>query len=100
VEELFRVKPDFISRQSMLGVLENAAKTAELPELDKGIMPKMFRKSLISWLMKCYPEKMFEIAGAAGHTLNVMQRHYASLSFTKQDIEDMRKFLKGWGEAS
>jgi len=99
VEELFRVKPDYITRQSMIGVLEYAARNANLPEGDRGVMPKMFRKSLISWLMKVYPEKVFVIAGSAGHTFDVMQRHYASLSFARQDIEDMRKFLKGWGEA-
>lgn len=99
IEHLLRINPKWVSRQSMIGVLELAATRAGIPETDKGIMPKMFRKTIISWLMKCYPEKMFVIAGSSGHTLDVMQRHYASLSFAKQDIEDMRKFLKGWGDA-
>jgi integrase len=99
VEELFRVNPKYITRQSMIGVLELAAINAKIAEGDKGIMPKMFRKSLISWLMKTYPEKVFVVAASSGHTFDVMQRHYASLSFQRQDIEDMKKFLKGWGEA-
>ena len=97
VEKLFRVNPQRITRQSMIKVLKLAAINAKLPEGDKGIMPKAFRKYLISWNMKSNPEKMFEIAGASGHTLDVMQRHYASLSFQQEDIDDMRKFLKGWG---
>lgn len=86
------------SRQAMLGMLCRAAVEAELPELDKGICPKMFRKTLVSWLMKSMPEKMFAIAGNMGHTLEVMQMHYTNLSFAREDLEDIRKFLVGWGE--
>jgi integrase len=84
-------------RQSMIGVLCNAAKSAELAENDRGICPKMYRKMLVSYLMKCYPEKMFEIAANMGHTLPVMQRNYTNLAFAKDDLEDIKKFLKGWG---
>jgi integrase len=87
------------SRQAMLGVLCRAAVAAELPEGDRGISPKMFRKTLVSWLMKSMPEKMFEIAGNMGHTLVVMQTNYTNLSFARDDLDDIRKFLKGWGEA-
>lgn len=86
-------------RQSMLGVLCRAAVEAGLPEGDTGICPKMFRKTLVSWLMKTMPEKMFEIAGNMGHTFKVMQTNYTNLSFAKDDQEDMKRFLKGWGEA-
>lgn len=99
VEHLFKINPRKVSRQTMTMALCLAARKAQLPELDKGIAPKMFRKTIVSWLMKCYPERMFEISGSAGHTLNVMQHHYSNLSFARQDIEDIRKFVKGWGEA-
>lgn len=99
VEHLFKVNPKKVSRQTMTMVLQLAARNAQLADLDKGIAPKMFRKTIISWLMKCYPERMFEIAGSAGHTLAIMQVYYANLSFQRPDIDDMRKFLKGWGEA-
>ena len=85
------------SRQAMLGTLCRAAIEAELPEGDKGICPKMFRKTLVSWLMKSTPERMFEIAANMGHTLTVMQLNYTNLSFARTDLEDIRKFLKGWG---
>lgn len=87
------------SRQAMLGVLCRAAVEAQLPEGDRGICPKMFRKTLVSWLMKAMPERMFEIAANMGHTLAVMQTCYTNLSFAREDHEDIRKFLKGWGEA-
>jgi integrase len=85
------------SRQAMLGVLCRAAVLAELPEGDKGISPKMFRKTLVSWLMKAFPERMFEIAANMGHTLSVMQTNYTNLSFATEDTDDIKKFLKGWG---
>lgn len=85
------------SRQSMIGVLSRAAIEAKLPDGDIGICPKMYRKMLVSFLMKCYPERMFEIAANMGHTLEVMRINYTNLSFARDDLEDIRKFLKGWG---
>jgi len=102
VEHLFKLKKDNLkipSRQAMIGVLCRAAVEVGLSEGDKGICPKMYRKMLVSFLMKTYPEKMFEIAGSMGHTLEVMQIHYTNLAFAKDDLEDIKKFLKGWGEA-
>ena len=87
------------SRQSMIGVLCRAAIEAELPDGDKGVCPKMFRKMLVSYLMKCYPERMFDIASNMGHTLEVMRVNYTNLSFAREDTEDIRAFLKGWGDA-
>lgn len=87
------------TRQSILGVLCRAAVEANLPEGDKGICPKMFRKTLVSWLMKTMPERMFEIAANMGHTLEVMQTNYTNLSFAADDLREIRLFLKGWGEA-
>ena len=87
------------TRQSMIGVLSRAAVEAKLPEGDKGICPKMFRKTLVSWLMKSMPERMFEIAANMGHTLEVMQTNYTNLTFAADDQKDIRVFLKGWGDA-
>src|SRR5690606_965642 len=102
VDHFFKMLKDNMripTRQAMLGTLCRAAVEANLPEGDKGICPKMFRKTLVSWLMKAMPEKMFEIAANMGHTLAVMQTNYTNLSFAREDLEDIRKFLKGWGEA-
>jgi integrase len=85
------------TRQSMIGVLCRAAVAAKLPDEDKGIQPKMFRKTLVSLLMKVYPERMLEIANNMGHTLDVMQTYYVNLSMAPDDFTDAKKFLKGWG---
>lgn len=85
------------SRQATIGVLCRAAEEAQLPEGDKGICPKMYRKTLVSWLMCTYPERMFQIANNMGHTLEVMQNNYTNLSFAPEDAADIKKFLKGWG---
>jgi integrase len=99
IEHLFKVNPKHISRQAMTETLCFAARKAELPELDKGVAPKMFRKTIVSWLMKTYPERMFEISASAGHTLDIMKDHYSNLAFAAQDREDIKRFVKGWGEA-
>jgi len=85
------------SRQAMLGVLCRASVEARLPDGNKGICPKMFRKTLVSWLMKAFGGRMFEIAGSMGHTLEVMQINYTNLAFAPDDMKDIEKFLKGWG---
>jgi len=102
VDHFFKMLKDNMNiptRQAMLGTLCRAAVDAGLPEGDKGICPKMFRKTLVSWLMKAMPEKMFEIAANMVNTLVVMQTNYTNLSFAREDLDDIRKFLKGWGEA-
>ena len=65
----------------------------------EGITPKMFRKTLVSWLIKTSPEKAFEISASMGHDLNTMRMHYVGIAFERRDVEDMRVFLKGWGDA-
>jgi integrase len=100
VEHLQKLMNDNMSiptRQSMQGVLENAAKNAGLPDGTKGICPKMYRKTIVSWLMAAFPEWGFKIANNMGHSLDVMNEHYTNLSFAKEDMDDIKKFLKGWG---
>jgi integrase len=84
------------SRVSVGAALKRAALAAGIGST--GIAPKMFRKTLVSWLVACYPEKLFLISGSLGHELETMRRHYVNLAFERRDIEDMRVFLQGWGE--
>lgn len=86
-----------IDRSNMRKELKVAAESAKLSTL--GICPKMFRKTMISWLMATIPDKEPYILMSAGHGQDVQQRHYLAAGFERGDIEDMRKFLKGWGEA-
>jgi integrase len=64
---------------------------------EDGITPKMFRKTLVSWLIKCMPEKALEISASMGHNLETMRVHYLGIAFERQDVEEMREYLKGWG---
>lgn len=64
----------------------------------EGITSKMFRKTLVSWLMATIPEKDIYIQNSIGHSRDVQDRHYLSMGFEKRDVEDMRRFLRGWGE--
>jgi hypothetical protein len=59
----------------------------------------MFRKTLASWLVTCYPEKLFQISGSMGHTIEIMREHYVNMAFERRDVEDMRLYLQRWGEA-
>jgi hypothetical protein len=58
----------------------------------------MFRKTLIAWLVATIPEKDAYILMSIGHGSEVMQKHYLAAGFERRDVEDMRTYLKGWGE--
>jgi integrase len=87
-----------IDRSNMRKRLINAAINAGISGII-GIKPKMFRKTLVSWLEATIPEKDVYILNSIGHSRETQHRHYLSMGFVKRDVEDMRKFLHGWGEA-
>lgn len=62
-----------------------------------GITTKMFRKTCVSWLMACYPEKELYISASMGHDIPTMRRHYLSLGWERDEVERMRKMLDQWG---
>ena len=62
------------------------------------INPKMLRKTLVSWLVACEKRDMY-VSASMGHSLETMKRHYLGLGFERKDIDDMQRFLQGWGEA-
>lgn len=65
----------------------------------EGITPKMFRKTLASWLMACFPEQEMYISASMGHSREVLQRHYLGLGFPKGEYELIRnKYLVEWGK--
>ena len=65
---------------------------------DAGVTPKAFRKTLVSWLVACYPEKLAYIAASMGHTPETIVKNYLGLGFTDAEIEVMRvKYLPNWG---
>ena len=86
-----------MTREGMRMMLRRCAETAGIGT--QGISPKMFRKTAVSWLLTCFPEKMFQIEASMGHDWQTMKRHYVNLAFEKRDVEEMREFFQGWGEA-
>ena len=64
----------------------------------EGITPKMFRKTLVSWLVACYPEKIAYIQSSMGHNQDTIVKNYLGLGFPKSEIELMKtKYLNEWG---
>jgi len=64
----------------------------------EGINPKMFRKTLVSWLVACFPEKIAYIQSSMGHNQDTIVKNYLGLGFPKSEIAIMReKYLTDWG---
>lgn len=64
----------------------------------EGMNPKMFRKTLVSWLVACYPEKTLHIQSSMGHDGDTIVHNYLGMVFTREQIEQMRnKYLNDWG---
>lgn len=95
VELFIKAKPRIAKRAAMGEALKFAATNAEIGT--EGISPKMFRKTFLSWLVAASPEKYFNIAMSAGHTINILQKHYAAIAFQREDVTAMRDYVKGWG---
>jgi integrase len=63
-----------------------------------GITPKMFRKTLVSWLVACYPEKTLAIQASMGHDADTIVHNYLGMAFTREQMDEMRsKYLNDWG---
>ena len=62
-----------------------------------GITTKMFRKTVASWLMACYPERALYVAASMGHDIPTLQKHYLGLGWERAENEKMREYLKEWG---
>lgn len=97
IEAFYFTKEVLPTYQSMEPVFKRAGRDAGFDT--RYITTKMFRKTMISWLMACYPEKQMSIALSAGHTYLTMQGHYLTQGWRKEDVRDMREEVNGWGEA-
>ena len=64
----------------------------------EGISPKMFRKTLVSWLVEIWPEKQLQIQSSMGHDGETIVNNYLGLGFTKEMRDKiMEKYLNDWG---
>ncbi|MDD5419609.1 MAG: hypothetical protein PHV57_07155 [Methanomicrobiaceae archaeon] len=89
-----------ISRQNWLETLQRAAlKAMEKGELSSivGVVPKMTRKTWVSWLLATYPEREGSISLSMGHDLRTMLKHYAGLGWPGSARDEMRIYTSGWG---
>lgn len=84
-------------RNSFRDALMRYATTADIGT--GGITPKMFRKTLASWLMACYPEREMYISASMGHDRYTLQKHYLGVlgGVPRMEVELMREYLKEWG---
>lgn len=64
-----------------------------------GVTAKMFRKTLASWLMACYPEMEMYISASMGHSRATLQKHYLGHGFPRAEVDLAREMLQGWGVA-
>ena len=97
LDTLFSAGIAYESRQAMGQALKRASVSAGLGK--EGIMPKMFRKMLVSWLIECRKEigaDVFDITASMGHDEKTIRDNYLGTKWDKQDREDMLDFLKGW----
>lgn len=81
--------------QSMSPAIKLAAEEADFDT--QYITPKMYRKTMISWLINCYPELETKILHSAGHDILTMRGSYLSMGFRKEDVKEMRDRTDGWG---
>lgn len=97
VDAFYEAKIGLPRYQSMEEVFKRAARDAGID--DSYIVPKMWRKIMISWLMTCYEHLQSKIQHSAGHNYATMQGHYVTYGFRKEDIKEMREETFHWGEA-
>lgn len=64
----------------------------------EGINPKMFRKTLVSWFIACYPEKQAYIQASMGHDGDTIVNNYLGMGFTREQTDEMKsRYLNNWG---
>jgi integrase len=96
VEEFFSKKVGLAAYQNMGAAFKLAAKKADFDT--SLIKTKMFRKTIISWLMTVYPNQQSQISRFAGHDAHTMDNYYLASGWRKEDKQAMAAELAGWGE--
>lgn len=62
----------------------------------QGLGVKTTRKTLESWLIFFYPEKMVQVTQSQGHNVITSVEHYLSMPFTEVDKVQMKSYIEGW----
>jgi integrase len=95
VDAIKRGEIDHITRMGWSENLKRAARKAEINQV--GIVPKMTRKTWVSWLMAVFPYDGLRISSSLGHDVRTMQEHYLSLPFSQYEIDQIKPLVTGWG---
>ena len=61
-----------------------------------GVNANMLRKTFITWLVYCYPEKKYEILIAMGIDEENFGQYIGKKTFEKKEFIKMRVYLEGW----
>ena len=61
-----------------------------------GLCAKTTRKTMESWLVFYYPDRIVNIMQSQGHDTLTSLEHYLNLPFDNADKEAMKKWLDGW----
>ena len=94
VEKFFAFKATLPSYQAMEQSIKISGKNAGF---DASVLtPKMWRKTMVSWLMAVFPERQMQISFSCGHDYNTMRNHYLVYGWRKEDKNDMKERLDGW----
>ena len=76
---------------------ENLKRWCKLGNLDPtGACAKSTRKTIESWLVISFPNRVNEIFISQGHEETTALRHYLTFPFTDQDRQDMKYYVEGW----
>lgn len=97
VEHLQKMQIPPRTRWAMGGAFKRAAKKSIGV---KGVTPKMFRKTLISWLVAIHKGlgiDTLDIGASAGHSMETLRIHYLGIGFSADDNKNMYPYLEGWG---
>lgn len=96
LDVLFSTDIKYRERDAMRAALLRAAIRAGLES--RGIMPKMFRKCLASYLVECRKDlgiDTLEICANMGHDEKTLRKNYYGI-FTPSDHPEIFEFVKGW----
>ncbi len=94
IENFLRCKTNLPSTQTWG---ENLKRWCTLAGIEKdGACAKSTRKTLESWLVLTYPNRVEEIFTSLGHQSTTALRHYLTFPFSKEDKREMLYFIDGW----
>jgi len=94
VEYFLRLKEPLPAYQNWRDNMRRWGKRAGLDPTGLGV--KTTRKTIESWLIFYYPEKMVMVTQSQGHNVITSIEHYLNMPFTEVDKLEMKQYVEGW----